>query len=254
MAAKDLLGVRFEKLLVVGRGANRTDGTAVWKCLCDCGEVREIPGTALRAGRNKSCGCASPRFTKERTTTHGQSRTRTYRIWQGMRRRCSEAAQGKSRRLYFDKGIRVCERWEDFECFLKDMGHAPPWASIERINGKGDYEPGNCRWATAQEQANNVCTNTAVTHAGKTQTVAMWAKEIGVKPNTLLYRLRRGMPPERALQVDAGFIGAIRAAARERACAVCGAFFIPRPAQVAAGRGIYCSQACHGKARRSIQP
>ena len=52
---------------------------------------------------------------------------------------------------------------------------------------------------------------------------------------------------ERALQVDVGFIGAIRAAARERACAVCGALFIPRPAQVAAGRGVYCSQACHGK-------
>ena len=250
MAAKDLLGVRFEKLLVVGRGANRPDGTAVWKCLCDCGEAREIPGTALRAGRNKSCGCASPRFTKERTTTHGQSRTRTYRIWQGMRRRCSEAAQGKSRRLYFDKGIRVCERWEDFECFLKDMGHAPPWASIDRINGKGDYEPGNCRWATPQEQANNVITNALVTHAGRTQSVAMWAMEVGVKANTLLYRLRRGMSLDRALQKRPVSIRTIRAANRERACLVCGALFTPRPSQVAAGAGVYCSPACNGIARR----
>lgn len=252
MAAKDLLGVRFDKLLVIGRAANRPDGTAVWKCLCDCGKTREISGTSLRAGRNKSCGCASPRFTKERTTTHGQSRTRTYRIWQGMRRRCSEAARGKSRRLYFDKGIRVCERWEDFECFLSDMGHAPPGASIDRKDGNGNYEPSNCRWATPQEQSNNICTNSTFTYAGKTQTLSMWAKEVGVKANTLLYRLRRGMPPERALLRDVGFVGSIRAAARERACAVCGAAFIPRPAQVAAGRGLYCSQVCHGKARRSI--
>ena len=250
MAAKDLLGVRFEKLLVVGRAANMLDGTAVWKCLCDCGETREIPGTSLRAGRNKSCGCASPRFTKERTTTHGQSRTRTYRIWQGMRHRCSEAARGKSRRLYFEQGIRVCKRWEDFECFLSDMGHAPPWASIERVDGKGDYEPSNCRWATSQEQANNVRTNSLVTHAGRTQSVAMWARDVGVKANTLLYRLRRGMPPERALQERPASIRTIRAASREKACTVCGALFIPRPSQIAVGAGIYCSQACNGMARR----
>lgn len=250
MAAKDLLGVRFEKLLVVERAANKPDGTAAWKCLCDCGEVREISGTSLRAGRNRSCGCASPRFTTERTTTHGQSRTRTYRIWQGMRRRCSEAAKGKDRRLYFDRGIRVCERWEDFECFLSDMGHAPTGSSIDRKDGKGDYDPGNCRWATPQEQANNVRTNSLVTHAGRTQSVAMWATEVGIKANTLLYRLRRGMSPARAIQQRPVFLSTARAASRKKACAVCGVIFIPRPAQLAAGAGIYCSQACNGMARR----
>lgn len=251
MSVKNMIGARFEKLLVVARAENKADGTAVWVCRCDCGEVREIPGTSLRAGRNKSCGCSSPRFTSDRIKTHGQSKTRTYRIWQGMRNRCSEAARGKSRSLYFEKGVRVCERWEDFECFLSDMGHAPPGASIDRINSSGNYEPGNCRWATSQDQANNVCTNSLVTHAGETMTVAMWARKIGVKPNTLLYRLRRGVPLDRALQTEIGHIGSIRAAERSRACLVCGSMFTPRPSQVAAGRGLYCSQACNGKAHRA---
>lgn len=249
MAKKDMLGVRFEKLLVVAQADSKADGTAVWLCVCDCGNTREIPGTGLRAGRNKSCGCSSPRFTPERLTTHGQSRSRTYRIWQGMRRRCSDSAAGKSRRLYFDKGIRVCERWEDFECFLSDMGHAPPGASIDRMNGSLGYGPGNCRWATPQEQANNTCTNSLVTHNAETMTVAMWATKIGVKPNTLLYRLRRGMPVDQALQKEVVNKASQRVANRARACLICGTEFVPRPAQLAAGRGLYCSQACNGKSK-----
>lgn len=250
MAVKNMLGMRFEKLAVVGRAPNLPDGTAMWLCRCDCGEVRQIAGSGLRAGRNKSCGCASPRFTTERTETHGMSRTRTYRIWCGMLRRCSESAAGKSRRLYFEKGIRVCDRWKDFECFLEDMGPAPAGLSIERANGNVGYEPGNCRWATPREQANNVTTNSRITHAGMTKTVAIWAEEIGVKANTLLYRLRRGIPADRALQARIGHISSLRAEERRRECLICGKAFIPRASQVANGRGLYCSQACHGKSRR----
>ena len=250
MTLKNMIGSRFEKLLVTSRVSNLPDGTAVWLCVCECGQRREIPGTSLRAGRHKSCGCSSPKFTPERLKTHGQSKTRTYRIWQGMRRRCAESAQGKERRLYFDRGIRVCDRWNDFECFLKDMGPAPDGASIDRKNGNGNYEPNNCRWATPQEQANNVCTNSLLTHEGKTMTVSMWAKSIGVKPNTLLYRVRRGIPLGRALQVEIGHVRNIRAKSRSKACLVCGEIFIPRPSQIAAGVGLYCSQACSGKSRR----
>lgn len=250
MALKDLLGVRFEKLIVVARAPNMADGTAVWFCRCDCGEVRKIAGSGLRAGRNKSCGCASPRFTTERIATHGMSRTRTYRIWRGMLQRCSEAATGKTRRLYFEKGIRVCDRWKDFECFLEDMGKSPAGLSIERIDGGGNYEPSNCRWATPKEQANNVATNSLVTHSGTTKTVAMWAEEIGVKANTLLYRLRRGIPAERALQKKIGHISNLLAEQRRRACLICEKTFIPRTSQLAAGAGLYCSHACHGKAQK----
>jgi hypothetical protein len=200
MRAKEMSGLRFDKLLVIAQAKPLKDGTAVWRCICDCGQERLIPGNSLRAGRNKSCGCASPKFTHERVTKHGQSRTRTYRIWNGMKQRCSPIAYGKSKRLYYDKGITVCDRWRNsFEAFLEDMKEAPEGGTIDRIDGNGNYEPGNCRWASKKEQANNTSVNFVVTHSGQSLTVAMWAEKLNMKANTLLYRLRRGISVERAL-------------------------------------------------------
>lgn len=193
----DLIGSRFSKLLVVGRHGVDKSGSALWRCVCDCGQSRVIAGTSLRAGRNKSCGCASPRFTAEKTTKHGKSRTRTYKIWQGMRHRCSSAAKGKEKKNYFDKGIRVCDRWNSFELFLLDMGEAPIGASIDRFpNNKGNYEPKNCRWADKEMQANNTTVNRRLSDG---KTVAESAKQIGIKPNTLEYRLIRGWSEQRAI-------------------------------------------------------
>ena len=200
MSIKPMLGLRFGKLKVVEASPPLKDGTAVWKCLCDCGESRTVPGNSLRAGRNKSCGCASPKFTSERTTKHGFSRSRTYKIWLGMRQRCSSLAFGKTKRLYFDKGIRVCERWSSFELFLEDMGEAPSWGSIERIDGNKDYVLSNCKWASSKEQANNTTRNKLITYDGMTLSVSMWAERIGIPANTLLYRIRRGIDLQRAMQ------------------------------------------------------
>lgn len=249
MAAKEMLGVRFDRLLVVERAENARDGTARWRCVCDCGQERVISGTGIRAGRHKSCGCASPRFTAERIATHGMSRSRTYRIWLGMRHRCSDAATGKERKNYFNKGIRVCDRWEKFECFLEDMGTAPDGMSLERRNGNRGYMKSNCTWATPQEQANNTSQNTIVHHDGRSMTIANWAREIGVKPNTLAYRILRGMPVERALQKRVVHIRSQAAMERQRACVVCQKLFIPRTAQLRAGAGKFCSHACQGIAR-----
>lgn len=201
MAFKNLLGTRFGKLLVTERLKNKKDGTAIWKCVCDCGQIRTIAGTSLRAGRHKSCGCSSPLFSKERLTTHGLSRTRTYRIWAGMKQRCSDVAHGKSKRLYFDKGIRVCEKWQSFDGFFEDMGEAPQGCSIDRIDGNKGYELSNCKWSTPQEQGNNTSSNRLIEHQGKIQTVAQWAQDIGIKPNTLLYRIRRGWGVAAALMM-----------------------------------------------------
>lgn len=243
-----MTGVRFEKLLVIRRDGNSADGTACWLCLCDCGQERVIAGTRLRAGRNKSCGCSSPRFDSLRTKTHGMSGTRTYKIWIGMRFRCSDNATGKSRRNYYDKGIRVCDRWGDFKCFLADMGEAPAGCSIDRIDGSKGYSKENCRWATPKQQANNTSRNSIVSFNDLTQTVGQWAEYLGVKPNTLLYRLRRGIPLYRAMSAEIGSAGSDRVALRKRACAVCGREFIPRSTQIRSGGGLYCSQACNGRA------
>jgi hypothetical protein len=200
MALQSLKGIKFSKLLVKERSSNLKDGSATWLCICDCGNERIIAGTALRAGRNKSCGCASPRFTTERVVKHGKSQSRVYRIWNGMKKRCSENSFGKSRKLYYLKGIKVCDRWQNFELFYEDMGDPPDSYSIDRIDGNGNYEPSNCRWASAKEQANNTFKNKKIEFDGEIKTISQWAEHLNIKPNTLLYRLRRNWSIERAFK------------------------------------------------------
>jgi len=192
---------RFGKLLVLEKSG--TKGAAkhiVWKCQCDCGNVAFVVGAYIRKGRVKSCGCGSTEtyFNAKRLTTHGMSKTRTYHIWQGMIQRTSIGSQKKPN-LYVNKGITVCDHWKLFENFFTDMGEAPDGLSIDRIDGNQGYNPTNCRWATAKEQANNTSANLNLTYDGVTQSISMWAKQIGIKPNTLLYRIRRGWSIKRAI-------------------------------------------------------
>lgn len=197
-----MLGIRFGKLTVIERLENFPNGTAAWNCLCDCGTEKKVAGTKLRAGKQKSCGCSSPKFSKESISTHGMSKTRVYRIWAGMHSRCRQTKNKKTQRLYLEKGIKVCERWNKFENFYEDMGDPPDGMSIDRINGDKGYEPSNCRWATSKQQANNMSSNRLIEYNNKKMTISMWAKEIGVKPNTLNYRIRRGMPLKDALKTQ----------------------------------------------------
>lgn len=127
------------------------------------------------------------------------ARTRVYSIWKNMRFRCNNPnAVGWER--YGGRGIRTCARWALFEHFLADMGPPPSRAhSIERIDNSGDYEPGNCRWATTQEQSLNRRTNRRVTFQGRTLCVSEWAEKLGLKFGTLYSRLLRGESLERAM-------------------------------------------------------
>lgn len=101
---------------------------------------------------------------------------------------------------YGGRGIGVCERWRSFENFLADLGPRPDTAhSVDRINVDGNYEPSNCRWADNKTQARNTSANHIVELAGRRITLAEAAELKGVKYNTLLYRLKRGWPTERAL-------------------------------------------------------
>jgi len=114
--------------------------------------------------------------------------------------RCTNP-NAKSYKDYGGKGVGICVEWLDFENFLADMGERPTGMTLDRRDASGNYEPGNCRWATKIEQQRNTTANSRVTFEGVTMTQAEWAIEKGIKQTTLSYRLRSGWSLMEALSL-----------------------------------------------------
>lgn len=152
----DLTGQTFGKLTVIGRDESRKGVEARWRCACICGGSTTTTGSNLRRGRTTSCGCAVADFNRRTRTTHGARRTPEYEIWCSMIKRCENPNHHAYSR-YGGRGISVHPEWRaDFAAFLRDVGSRPsPDLSLDRIDNDGNYEPGNVRWATAKQQANN---------------------------------------------------------------------------------------------------
>lgn len=133
---------------------------------------------------------------------HGHCRnskpTQTYQAWVDMRRRCVNTKH-PAFKWYGARGIAVCEQWQDFARFLADMGECPQGLTLDRIDNNGDYRPGNCRWATRQQQTENQRNNRYLSFCGESKTVAAWARTVGVGVTTLRERLRAGWSIEDAI-------------------------------------------------------
>jgi hypothetical protein len=191
---KDMTGQKFSRLSIV-ECLERGSVAIKWRCVCDCGNETIVAGQSLRRGKSRSCGCLA----KEAATTHGRSRTVEHRCWVSMNSRCSSETN-QSYENYGGRGIKVCERWqESFENFYADMGDRPAGHSIERIDNNGNYDPGNCRWATTLEQCQNLRITKYVVIDGKRMTITQAARAAGIKKHTAFSRIKRGMDPVRAL-------------------------------------------------------
>ena len=121
---------------------------------CECGKEFPCEGVSIFNGSIRSCGC----FKKNlggRNKTHGLTKSPEYQIWASMIKRCSNP-KDESYTNYGGRGIKVCDRWLNFEKFISDMGERPLLSStIERVNVNGDYEPSNCVWDSRTIQSRN---------------------------------------------------------------------------------------------------
>lgn len=165
---KDLTGQHFGKLTVLGEGPYLESSKKVtWTCRCDCGNECNAIGNNLVRGKQISCGCERSRINREMKTKHGMASSvnskgeqtkppsSAYLSWQHAKGRCTNPNKIEFPE-YGGRGITMCEEWlNSFAAFYAHIGPKPPNTSLDRIDNSKGYEPGNVRWATATEQANN---------------------------------------------------------------------------------------------------
>ena len=186
----DLTGRRYGKLHVISLASNGSHNTSrKWLCRCDCGNERIIIGKSLTGGKTSSCGCNGSRTRiGARSTKHGMAQrgkqTRTYKIWTDVIKRATNPNHWAWNR-YGGRGLGIHEAWKDFAVFHADVGDIPDGLSIDRIDNDKGYEPGNIRFATRLEQANNRHDNVKIEWRGKIYTLTELSQETGIKRNRI---------------------------------------------------------------------
>ena len=150
--AKDLIGQKFNRLTVIKNIIRNNRSHSL--CRCDCGNEKIIRNDSLKRNHIKSCGCLQKELLNERNTLHGMYSTKIYRVWQQMIQNCTNP-RNKHYKNCGAKGITVCERWQNFQSFLEDIGSKPSLKHVfARINTNENYFPSNCMWMTRREVNN----------------------------------------------------------------------------------------------------
>ena len=203
--AEDLSGRKFGRWTVLRLHHIKTDKNnkriSYWLCQCECGNRKVVNVTHLKNGTSLSCGCYAKEMSQKRQTTHGLSKTRIYKIWMNIKKRCYNEKTIRFEN-YGGRGIKVCQEWlDDFINFYN-------WAinngyqenlSIDRIDVNGNYEPSNCKWSNAKSQARNRRNNHFITYNGETHCIAEWSDITGIKRDVIDNRIRKNWDIERIL-------------------------------------------------------
>jgi len=203
----DLTNQTFHRLTANSRVPKIQGKVGVfWNCDCSCGAKDIIVHSYnLRSGNTKSCGClqretAAKGIGLQKLWKHRKSRSIEYNTWNKMLSRCYNPEDSHFD-YYGGRNIQVCAEWRNnFEKFLHDMGERAEGLSLDRINVNGNYEPGNCRWATIQEQNQNRRNSIWLEYRGEKKVLSDWAREVGILRSTIQHRLKKGWTIEEALE------------------------------------------------------
>lgn len=195
---KDLTNLRFGKLIAVKCVKKPNQAKYYWECICDCGNTKIISSSNLIKGNSSTCGCGKVKI-GDATRKHGMTNTRMFKIWTGIRKRCTNP-KCKSYPIYGGRGISISYKWDKFIDFYNDMKHGyADNLSLDRINPNGNYEPENCRWATPKIQNRNRRNNHLISLNNQNKTLAEWSEVSGIHYSLISYRIKNGWDAEKAI-------------------------------------------------------
>lgn len=195
----DLHGRKFGRLLVKSISSSR--GGLIWRCICDCGNEKDIPSRSLLHDSASSCGCLRNDRIRESNSTHSMSNSKEYKVWCAMKTRCTNPNRDNYK-YYGGRGIKVCKEWlESFETFYKDMGPCPsPEHTIERDDVDADYSPGNCKWVHLKEQAFNKRNSIKVVYKDNEISLSKLVRDLGLDYDLMYVRISNGWSVEDAIE------------------------------------------------------
>ncbi len=185
------IGREFGRLKVISLFRNIDQKNELYyHCECSCGNKDIlIRAYCVISGSSKSCGCFLSEERGKSSIKHGLTKHPLFNIWNAMMQRCYNSKH-KHYKHYGGRGITVCENWHNPKNFIDDMSPRPNNLELDRFpDNNGNYEPENCRWATEKQQMNNFRRNRWIEFNGERRTLTDWARKIGIKENTLIYRL-----------------------------------------------------------------
>jgi hypothetical protein len=212
---KDITGQKFNHLTAIRYSHKGKWNRAYWVFRCDCGNEKIISSNTVtkKNAEVKSCGCVNDAVRKSGNNhrIHGDANTRLYKVWKNMRRRCY-GSDASSNKWYKDRGIKICEEWNDYRLFRLwalangyDENAEFMQCTLDRIDTNGDYCPENCRWVSCKVQANNKTNNRLVEWNGDIHTLSEWSDIVGIPFNIIASRYYSyGWTIEDALSVPVG--------------------------------------------------